>query len=100
MKYNKLVRDNIPDIIVSKGDHATTHIANDKEYWEKLKEKLVEEVEEFAKDESIAEIADILEVITAIIAYKRFDPVELSEIKRKKKEERGGFEKRIILEES
>ena len=76
------------------------HIADDAEYWQKLKEKLLEEIEEFSKDESIEELADILEVLDAIADYKKFEKEDVGRIKEKKSEERGRFEKRIILDES
>ena len=100
MKYNKLVRDKIPEVIISRGGIPITHIADDKEYWEKLREKLQEEVGEFLESETVEEIADVQEVIEAIMNYKKFDQVELAKVKEKKVEERGAFVKRIILEES
>lgn len=100
MKYNKLVRDKIPEYIKSKGGTPITHMADEAEYWQKLKEKLQEEIVEFSKDENIEELADILEVLDAIQVYKKFDPAEIAKVKEKKAEERGKFEKRVILDES
>ena len=76
------------------------HIADDAEYWQKLKEKLREEIEEFSKDESVEELADIFEVLDAIADYKKFEKEDVERIKEKKSEERGRFNKRIILDES
>lgn len=100
MKYNKLVRDKIPEYIRKKGGNPITHIADDAEYWQKLKDKLLEEVEEFKKDESIEELADLLEVIDAIFEYKKLDRNEVEEMKSKKADEKGKFKDMIILDES
>lgn len=99
-KYNKLVRDKIPEYIKSKGGLPIMHIASEEEYWQKLKEKLSEEVSEFSDAESIEELADVLEVIEAIVRYKGFGDGDIQKVKNKKADERGKFEKRIILEES
>ncbi len=100
MKYNKLVRDKIPEYIRKKGGTPITHTADEAEYWQKLKEKLLEEIEEFKKDESPEEFADLLEVIDAIADYKGFSRDEVKKIREKKAEERGKFKDRIILDES
>lgn len=99
MKHNKLVRDKIPEIIETKGENPLTHIADAGEYWKRLKEKLMEEVEEFLEEENIEEMADIFEVATAINKFKKWDMQEIIKIQKQKVNERGGFEKRIILEE-
>lgn len=100
MKYNKLVRDKIPDIIRANGDEPVTHIATDKEYWRKLVEKLLEEVEEFAKSDNVEELADILEVVYALAAFNNVDKKTLERLRDKKFKDRGGFEEGIILEET
>lgn len=100
MKYKKLVRDKIPEHIEKKGERAVYHVADDEEYRVKLVEKLKEEVEEFVRDERVEELADILEVIDAIAAYKKYDVSEIQKVKEQKAEEKGAFERRIILDES
>jgi len=100
MRYNKLVRDKIISIIQKNGQTPIFHVADDSEYWEKLKEKLSEEVKEFLESESPEELADILEVVDAICKYKSISPEELVKMKNKKREERGGFDDKVILEES
>lgn len=100
MKYDKLVRDNIPEYIRAKGGVPVSHIADDKEYWEKLKEKLGEELAEFIKDESKEEFADLLEVMDAVADFKHFNREEIAEIRAKKVQERGAFKKKIILDEA
>lgn len=99
-KYNKLVRDKIPEIIKKKGGKYKIHIADKKEYWKKLKEKLLEEIKEFSESETIEEFADILEVLDAVRDYKKFNKTKFEAIKKKKAKERGRFKKRVILEES
>ena len=100
MQYNKLVRDKIIERIESKGEKAVFHIADDTEYWSKLKEKLQEEVSEFLEAENTEELADIAEVLNAIMLHKGFSKELLAEEQKKKADERGGFEKRIILDEA
>lgn len=100
MKYNKLVRDKIIEIIEAKGERALFHTAGDIEYHEKLKEKLREEIEELIRDENAGEIADVLEVLEAFAEFKGISWAAIVEEKERKREGRGGFAKRIILDES
>lgn len=96
--YQKLVRDKIPDIIISQGKTPKIHIASNKEYFYALKNKLKEEVSEFINDENGEEIADILEVIYAICHYKKYKLKDIEKIRIAKFKSRGGFSKKIILD--
>ena len=100
MKYNKLIRDKIPEILKQKGLNPLTHTANEIEYWIKLKDKLREEVNEFLINSNEEEIIDILEVIDSICRFKNINKENLEKLKKKKVEERGDFNKRVILEEA
>jgi len=98
-RYNKLVRDKIPEILKNKNLNPITHTADNKEYWEKLKEKLHEEVNEFLEENNKEELADILEVIESITNHLKISREDLEETKNKKAEERGKFINKTILEE-
>ena len=100
MKFNKLVRDKIPDIIKKNGDVPITHIASEKEFETKLHEKLREEIDEFLKEENEDELADIFEVIDEICRYHGFSKKNIEKIQKKKAEYRCSFTKRIILDET
>lgn len=99
--YNKLIRDNIPDIEEKKGNVIVAHRADsDQEYWGKLKEKLQEDINFFGEQETMEHLIEIIEVLDAIIEFKKFDIDELKAIKENKRIELGRFNKRIILEQS
>ena len=100
MKYDKLVRDKIPEITRKNCKIPITHFAGEKEYYEKLKEKLREEIDEFLQDNSIEELADLLEIIFSICDFKKVKHSELEKMRKEKAKKRGAFKKRIILDET
>jgi predicted house-cleaning noncanonical NTP pyrophosphatase (MazG superfamily) len=63
-----------------------------------LLHKLIEELEEFKATLNEEELADILEVIDGIALAYNFEMDKVLEIKANKKEKRGRFTERIILE--
>ena len=99
MKYNKLIRDGIPEIIAKNGQTARVRVLTDEEYLAKLDEKLGEELAEYLADGNIEELADLLEVIYAAALVRGTTAEQLDEIRRKKAEERGAFAEKLLLEE-
>jgi len=97
--YNKLVRDKIPQIIREDGRIPVTHIADDDEYRQMLIAKLAEEVSEFSESGAAEELADVLEVVRALCQCHGHSIEDIEQLRVSKRQERGGFEDRIILEE-
>ena len=101
-KYNKLVRDNIPNIIKENGEEPIYHILNDEEYWNALLKKDTEELEEVqeaeSKDEILKELGDKLELIRAMAEYQGFTLEDVMKQADKKRQTNGGFQKRLFLE--
>ena len=96
--YNKLVRDNIPAIIEREGKTPVCHTATGREYDTQLLAKLAEEISEFKNAPCAEELADIMEVIHALRARYGFPWSDINTIRKRKKKERGGFARQIILE--
>ena len=97
--YNKLVRDKIPEIIEEEGKTYTCSVLSGEDYLKMLDEKLNEELAEYQEDKSMEELADLLEVIKAVALARGSSFEEIEEIRQTKAAKRGGFDKKIYLEE-
>lgn len=96
-KYDKLIRDRIPEIIKESGKKCIVEKIDDQNIPKYLDKKLKEEVEEYFESGEIEEIADILEVLNSIIDYSGFSYNEIENIRKEKLNNRGGFDKMIKL---
>ena len=99
IKYLKLVRDRIPEVIMQSGKRPVYSILTDEAYLTKLDEKLNEELAEYQESKSMEELADLLEVIRTVAVVRGSSMDEVEAIRRDKAEKRGGFEKKILLTE-
>lgn len=97
--YNKLVRDFIPEIIQADGKRCTAETLSDEEYLRLLDCKLGEELAEYQESKSLEELADLLEVIHAVVKARGWTLEELERVRADKAAKRGGFEKKILLKE-
>ena len=95
--YNKLVRDKIPEIIESKNEKCTTKVLNDQDYLKELNIKLQEEVKEYLESGEIEELADIEEVLRAILDFKKVPFADFEVLRIKKAVKRGAFKNKIFL---
>ncbi len=109
--YNKLVRDKMVDIYqhdvenkISASGYSVRYMEKT-ETLERLKDKLLEEAQEVFeaynnedKSHLKEEIADVIEVIDAILYHNTITLEEVLAIRDAKKEKKGGFEKGIYLE--
>jgi predicted house-cleaning noncanonical NTP pyrophosphatase (MazG superfamily) len=99
--YHKLVRDRIPEIIKSTGKSFKTRILDDEEYVNELKKKVSEELAEYMSAESdqeaVEELADLLELIHALTKVHGRNIEEVEAIRQEKVEQRGSFDKKVLL---
>ncbi len=103
--YGKLIRDRIPEIIAAQGKAFSVSVLDEDAYREALVAKLLEEANEVKgamqggnRDEIIKELADLSEVMDALMNTLGISEEEVQGRQRKRREERGGFEKHLWLE--
>lgn len=97
-EHNKLVRDNIPNIIAANGDLCETLKVTDAGSLKILLQcKLIEETAEFIESKEKEEIADIIEVAYALANAYGISPDEIDAIRNKKKEKLGSFDGAVYL---
>jgi len=98
-QYHKLVRDKIPGIIRQTGSTCSYRILEQEQYLTCLDVKLNEELAEYQQSKSLEELADLLEVMRAVVTARGYTWQELEDIRQEKYNRRGGFADRIFLEE-
>ena len=99
MKYNKLVRDRIPEIIEASGKSCVTEILSDEAYLRMVDAKLDEELAEYHSDPNVEEQADLHEVIYAAAMARGYTLEQLESVRAAKAEKRGAFANKILLKE-
>ena len=102
-EYPKLIRDKIVEIIQANDGFTvpTRVLSDDVEFLEYLLKKVVEEAEELSQATSdsnlVEEIADVYEIIDAILKLKGIDHSNALTVQNEKREKRGGFEQRLLM---
>ena len=103
MKYDKLVRDKIPEIIAKTGKKCIVRTAGPTEYKDYLFKKIIEEVEELRAASTIdnvkEEVADVFTVLCEICKINNISFAETVTNQIAKETKNGNFSKHIILME-
>jgi|AntAceMinimDraft_17_1070374.scaffolds.fasta_scaffold29867_3 predicted house-cleaning noncanonical NTP pyrophosphatase (MazG superfamily) len=98
--HNKLIRDKIPEIMEANDGKYELRVMEEDEFKKELKKKLIEESQEVVdaeKDGVVKELADVLELVKSIAKNEGIDFKLVEEKQIQKKEERGGFKKKLFL---
>ena len=99
--HNKLVRDNMRQIILDAGRKPIMKILNHEEYITELRKKSQEELQEYltaeTNEEALEELADLLEVMHALAKLHDSSIEEVEKIRVKKAAKRGGFSDKVFL---
>lgn len=100
IRYDKLVRDSIPAIIKANGQTAVVRVLPEPAYARALHAKLLEECTEYLESRELEELADVLEVILAILETRGVSFEHLEALREQKKQKNGGFAMRYFLEKT
>lgn len=99
MKYHKLVRDRIPEIIEKGGKFCRWQHVSDTQFTTLLADKAEEKLAELRSSQSPEKLADILEVVHTIASAHGWSWSEVETLRTRKTSEYGGFTQRILLKD-
>lgn len=98
---NKLIRDKLIEKLTHSGIECNFKVLSDAEYMPALRAKVCEETQEISEAKTrkglVVEIADLLEVLDALCLANNISKDEISEVKRKKADDRGTFQGRFFV---
>ena len=99
--YNKLVWDNVPDLIKEKGKECEVRTLDDEEFEIELMKKVEEEAsalpETASRQELIDELADVVTCVEYIKNIKKITELELADALERHSRRKGRFEKKNYL---
>jgi len=97
--HNKLIRDNIPEVILTRGASSKTRQLSQTDYRKELLKKLIEESKElFETKGSLKERVDVAEVLLAIDELFGYSDNDIEQLRQEVAAKNGAFKKRIYLE--
>ena len=87
--FNKIIRDSLPHMMGQSGINVVSHVMDSEEYLKKLKDKLMEEVDEVCAAQSpkemLEELGDVLEVLVALATHHHVDFSHITSLAEEKK---------------
>lgn len=99
--YNKLVWDNVPDLIHEKGKECEIRTLDDEEFELEILKKVEEEAsalpETASRQELIDELADVVTCVEYIKDVKKITELELADALERHARRKGRFEKKHYL---
>ncbi len=98
-KVDNLIRGKLPQIMRASGIHVCERVMEKDEYLKRLKDKLLEEAKEViasgSEKEMREELADLLEVMLALLKVYEMEFKDIQQAAEQKRAEKGGFDDRI-----
>jgi len=101
VKYNKLIRDRIPEIIKAAGWKPKVRTLRKSEFLNAVKRKIREEAKELIRANSekgiVDEVVDIQELLDVLATEIKLPKPKIKKLQTAKRKKRGGFKKRLFL---
>lgn len=96
-KFNKIVRDKVPEIIQASKKTCDVSYVSDKEAVEFLTKRIIQEAKDFQDGYKKEELANLYEVLDAIMNKKGWRKSEIDRLRNEKNKNKGSFKNNIIL---